>query len=89
MYYTFNGVNNTTAIATQENESTKCFIKRINVLPSELKSGLGDTAKTNKWPSSGSTMGPQSEPYNSKKTATGADLSAGQTGSIHLACEEK
>lgn len=40
------------ALATQENDSTKCCIKRINVLPSESKPGLGDTVKTNKWPSS-------------------------------------
>lgn len=35
-------------MATQENDSTKSFIKRINVLLSELEPGLGDTAKTNK-----------------------------------------
>lgn len=67
-------------MATQANDSTKSFIKRINVLPSELEPGLGDTAKTNKWPSPGSMMGPQLEPHYSKMTATGANISARQTG---------
>lgn len=43
----------------------------------ELKPGLGDAAKTNKWCCSGSMMGPQLEPYYSKKAPTGADISAG------------
>lgn len=60
------------------------FIKRINAFPSELKPSLEDTAKLNKWPSSGSKRGPRSRPYYSEKTATGANTSSRMTRSIHL-----
>lgn len=57
---------------TQKNDSMVCCIKRINVFLSELKPGLGDLAKTNKLPRSGSSTEPQTKLYNSKKTARGA-----------------